>query len=627
MSRRAKRQKQTKTRKRLSVRWQILITTLVLAALATEVFFLALGSSNRLVSSVSDVWQEILETRGQQVRDVLLMNNPYLTPDTLYLAKLESVFYGISVADLLSETAAKDSLETDIATRILAVTNICTNIKKGISYNASLRSCYWMLADPSAPYVLINGSAVLKSELNDVAWINTCQAMDRDILMQWRTLPLSYLNTTRAFSIYRRIESESFLPGETITGYWVLNYDLSSVLNALVANASSSEKAFLFDTRLGQSLSVGTISLGQDEESQLMDIAKQVGENQSMTGSLDAGHSKNLYYRAEAICEGMVVTICVQNAQLNQALDNTVAFVTIVLIISCFTIAGININSLIRYQKYYNGLRKMFSALQSTDASQRDDARETTGGDYLLERILNNEVDLEELQGLIESKKELKSELDALYGHVQINSHFMLNTLDSIYWFSVANTGAYSQESVIIEDFCQILKFALDSSDLYTSLAEELECSRKFVELQQLRKNISFRVVWDTPETLNSARVGKLILQPIIENCIQHGFPRTRAEDYYIRISSELTQDGFLVLRVEDNGSGISDREIWQLNMSMKKQRYLRSRHIGMANVNRRLQVQFGEGSGVSLHAVPGGGLCVCLKMTYGVYTPESEID
>lgn len=46
-----------------------------------------------------------------------------------------------------------------------------------------------------------------------------------------------------------------------------------------------------------------------------------------------------------------------------------------------------------------------------------------------MQRILNNDVDLEELQGLVESKRELKAELDALYGHVQINSHFLLNTL------------------------------------------------------------------------------------------------------------------------------------------------------------------------------------------------------
>ena len=82
-----------------------------------------------------------------------------------------------------------------------------------------------------------------------------------------------------------------------------------------------------------------------------------------------------------------------------------------------------------------------------------------------MQRILNNDVDLEELQGLVESKRELKAELDALYGHVQINSHFLLNTLDSIYWSSVSRMGADSKESAMIGDLCEILKYALDSSD------------------------------------------------------------------------------------------------------------------------------------------------------------------
>ena len=203
------------------------------------------------------------------------------------------------------------------------------------------------------------------------------------------------------------------------------------------------------------------------------------------------GQNEAFYYRAEEVCPGTLSIVCIQDRQLSQALDGVVRSITAALLVSCVAVAGIN-----------------------------------------LQRILNNDVDLEELQGLVESKRELKAELDALYGHVQINSHFLLNTLDSIYWSSVSRMGADSKESAMIGDLCEILKYALDSSDLYTSLREEVECTLRYIEIQQMRKNI-----------------------------------------------------------------------------------------------NRRLQVQFGGRSGVSLSAIEGGGLRVCLTMKYGVYEPDVALN
>ena len=93
----------------------------------------------------------------------------------------------------------------------------------GITYSNSLRSCYWMLEDPDAPYVLINGNPTIKAEVTDAEWMDVCREMEQDVRVEWRTIPLSYLNNTSVLTVYRRIRSESFLPGETITGYWVLN--------------------------------------------------------------------------------------------------------------------------------------------------------------------------------------------------------------------------------------------------------------------------------------------------------------------------------------------------------------------------------------------------------------------
>ena len=604
---------------------QMIVMTAMLAILAFEAVFLAYQSSNRLVSSVSDVWQSILETQSQRVKNSLFTKNPYLAPDALYLAKLKAAFY--DDPDMVAQTGLDAGCDPGLIS--LAISNLCSNMKMGITYSTGLRSCYWMLEDPDAPYVLINGNPTIKAEVTDAGWMDVCYEMEQDVKVEWRTIPLSYLNNTRVLTVYRRIRSESFRPGETIAGYWVLNYDLSNMLNAFTAQMSGSELVCLYDTRREESLTVSNFELPAQEEAQLLKKVLQAWETSNPTGVVRNGQNEVFYYRTEQVCPGVLSIVCIQDRQISQALDDVVRAITTVLLVSCVAVAGINIYSIFRYRKYSKGLRKMFDALRSRQGEQRAamDPQESTGGEILLQRILNNDVDLEELQGLVESKRELKAELDALYGHVQINSHFLLNTLDSIYWSSVSRMGADSRESAMIGDLCEILKYALDSSDLYASLCEEVECTLRYIEIQQMRKNIVFKVEWDIPHELCNARVCKLILQPVIENCVQHAFQTTTEHELRVRIAARKTEEGYLCLSVEDNGYGISPKRIRQMNLEMKKQRYLRIRHIGLANVNRRLQVQFGGQSGVSLSAIEGGGLRVCLTMKYGVCEPDAALN
>lgn len=107
----------------------------MLAILAFEAVYLAYQSSNRLASSVSDVWQGMLKTQSEHVRNSLFMNNPYLTPDTLYLAKLKAAFY--DDPDMVVETGREAGCDPGLVS--LAISNLCSNIKMGITYSNSLR--------------------------------------------------------------------------------------------------------------------------------------------------------------------------------------------------------------------------------------------------------------------------------------------------------------------------------------------------------------------------------------------------------------------------------------------------------------------------------------------------------
>ena len=380
---------------------QMIVMAAMLAILAFEAVYLAYQSSNRLASSVSDVWQGMLETQSEHVRNSLFMKNPYLTPDTLYLAKLKAAFY--DDPDMVVETSREAGCDPGHVS--LAISNLCSNIKMGITYSNSLRSCYWMLEDPDAPYVLINGNPTIKAEVTDAEWMDVCREMEQDVRVEWRTIPLSYLNNTSVLTVYRRIRSESFLPGETITGYWVLNYDLSNMLSAFTAQMSGAGFVCLYDTRREDGLTAGNFELPQQEETEIVEKVLQAWETDSPTGVVRNGQNEAFYYRAEEVCPGTLSIVCIQDRQLSQALDGVVRSITAALLVSCVAVAGINLYSILRYRKYSRGLRKMFDALRSRQGEQRaaEDPQESTGSEILLQRILNNDVDLEELQGGVQA--------------------------------------------------------------------------------------------------------------------------------------------------------------------------------------------------------------------------------
>ena len=607
-----------------------IVLTLVLTFSVSAIFGLLIwNNSRRLGSSVADVWQGLLESQQEDIRTALFTENPYLSPDTAYLAKLKFWFYETYVGEKPGEEKNPPILaESEPTSQYAEVArrNIQINIRKGLQYVNGLRSVYLQLDDRAAPYVLVNGAQTLRETMLDDAWMDTCLHMQGEWYLEWRSIPLSYLHSADVISVYRRIQSENWLEEETVRGYRVMNYDAPALMSVFASILQESQKLYLYNVERADYISVGALDPSAQALGQLLDACKAdaAGQDAFSYGRVQINGGQPIYYMTQELCPGIVCLICQEDVQLSSAIDRTLLTVLLLLLICTLGITVISVWNMLRYQKYNSGLHKMFAAMQ-TDALQlplKENPLSAPQNEALIKRILNNEVDVSELESFVESQRELKAELEVLYGHVQINSHFLLNTLDSIYWASVNHTGADSRESLMIENLCVILKYALDSSDLFTSLRREIACAKAYIDIQKMRKDLDIRIQWDVDPDVENARMGKLVLQPVIENCVQHAVKKNKNEPLCIYISAEKDEKGRLQIRVEDNGEGMSDRRMQHFNAELKKHRYLRSRHIGLANINRRLQVQFGEENGVALTASRYGGLGVCLTMHYEEYVP-----
>jgi two-component system sensor histidine kinase YesM len=220
------------------------------------------------------------------------------------------------------------------------------------------------------------------------------------------------------------------------------------------------------------------------------------------------------------------------------------------------------------------------------------------------------------INNFIQSKKILKNEVELLYGRTQLNSHFLLNAMDYIYWKNVHTYGPENEESRMIDKLCSILKYTLDSSGTLATLEEEINYAKLYLEMQRIRKELKLDVEWDIPPETLEVTSEKLITQTLLENSIQHGMDLSRRERLKIKVSAKI-RDKDLILCFEDSGKGMSAGEIAAMNELFRKNIKKNSAHIGLVNINNRIKLQYGDGYGVTLSHSELGGLKVELKLWF----------
>jgi len=139
----------------------------------------------------------------------------------------------------------------------------------------------------------------------------------------------------------------------------------------------------------------------------------------------------------------------------------------------------------------------------------------------------------------------------------QLHPHFLFNTLNSI-----TSLVDFDREraKIMLVDLADLLRKVLDWKDTpKVSLDEELELLKRYVDIEKVRFSDDLQLSWSIDESLAKQPVPGMLLQPLVENAIHHGFARDYL-DLHIHIEA-LQKNGKLVLRVSDNGQGFPAEE------------------------------------------------------------------
>lgn len=193
----------------------------------------------------------------------------------------------------------------------------------------------------------------------------------------------------------------------------------------------------------------------------------------------------------------------------------------------------------------------------------------------------------------------------------QINPHFLYNSFFILY--SIAKAEDYDTVLMFLQELGNYFKYITRNAEDEVWLCKEVEHARTYANIQALRFSNRIAIQFDeVPEKFCHFPVPRLIIQPIIENSFKYGL-ENKASEGFLRISF-AESDGFLQLIAEDNGSGMNSYELYALRETLYDKEHL-TEATGIVNIHRRLQLKFGENSGLSVTNSELGGLKVIINI------------
>lgn len=212
-----------------------------------------------------------------------------------------------------------------------------------------------------------------------------------------------------------------------------------------------------------------------------------------------------------------------------------------------------------------------------------------------------------------------KAEFQAL--QLQINPHFLYNTLETINCYAIVQDS--DEISEMVEAMAFMLRYSIQTKLEEITIANELNHVRNFMIIFKHRIGREFEIDVVIPPELLLEKMVRLTLQPIVENIFQHAFPDGIEPQHYIRVDAQLEGDRLLVI-VVDNGVGMSETQLEVLQNRMSQNRldegeaktlaYRRS-GIGILNVHRRIQMVFGNEYGLHIESELGVGTRIIMSM------------
>ncbi len=321
-------------------------------------------------------------------------------------------------------------------------------------------------------------------------------------------------------------------------------------------------------------------------------------ESLSSSGEIEVintnGELCTLFYSPVNQYDDWVVCTLVNNTELSAAADNMLTGTMLLLIFLLIITLFIGVFLTRSVMEPIDNLRKCMKEVEHGNLSSYYDT--TLAKDEIYELGLTYNKMLDHISKLIEQIYKEQSEkrfaeLAAL--QAQIKPHFLYNTLDNIKW--MAKDQGAEDVAKIITSLSTFFRTSLSNGEEFITLKEEIKHTKSYLDIQAIKYREKVRYSIYLEDDIKNIRIAKIILQPLVENSINHGIrPKDSIGTISISCSSYSTNlNKYIKITVEDNGVGMSESELANLRNNLEELN--NSKSFGMINTLRRLRSFYGE--------------------------------
>lgn len=261
-------------------------------------------------------------------------------------------------------------------------------------------------------------------------------------------------------------------------------------------------------------------------------------------------------------------------------------------------------------------LRKLMKRAETGDFGVRFDDEDR--GDEIGQLGLSFNAMIEEIRNLIaqvylEQQHKREAELRVL--QEQIKPHFLYNTLDTIQW--MAQDHGAQDIVTIVNALTKLFRVGLSKGREIIPVADEMAHVESYLCIQKARYEDKFEYSIRTGEGLETCRVLKLVIQPLVENALYHGIKERRGSGR-IEISAYREEEE-LVFVVKDDGIGMTEETLASLRADLVRPVRTDGQApdhsgFGARNVHERIRLNFGERYGLSYESARGEGTTVTVR-------------
>lgn len=411
-------------------------------------------------------------------------------------------------------------------------------------------------------------------------WLEQCRGMPEETeTLVKRHEYEEYRNTKNELTVYQRML--------LMDGFVIMNIDLQAYENILKQAVGDIGMTLLFVNSQDELIIAYQDTIGVNDEI-LENIMQKVGESKWVNINNENYLIQNLY---DEKCELEIIAL-VPKTEVNKELSNIFPVYFLVFFINSIIVTLLayittkrNFQHLDEFIQIFSNAEKGIYVLAKSSSPAKDEY------DIIMKNIVYLFLQKVKLDKQLEIKKEEEriAEITAL--QAQINPHFLFNTLQTIQLEVNQVEGKNGKIAATIEELSDILKYALGNSNEKVSFAREIQYLKKYVNIQKLRFGDKFILYYEVDEELMDFQVFRLLLQPIVENSILHGV-RYREKGYIkVKIHNSHTEPK-VVISVIDSGIGMTKEELQMQRQNMKD---YNPNHVGLANVNCRLKLYYGE--------------------------------